>query len=89
MLRRLEALLLVANREATLMLSGTGDIIEPDDGVAAVGSGGPYALAAARALLKYSNLEAKDIVEEAMNLASEICIFTNRQITIEELESAT
>ena len=89
MLRRLEALLLVANREATLMLSGTGDIIEPDDGVAAIGSGGPYALAAARALLKYSNLEAKDIVEEAMNLASEICIYTNRQIVVEELESDT
>ena len=71
------------------MLSGTGDIIEPDDGVAAIGSGGPYALAAARALLKYSNLEAKDIVGEAMNLAAEICIFTNRQITVEELESAT
>jgi len=89
MLRRLEALLLVANRETTLMLSGTGDIIEPDDGVAAIGSGGPYALAAARALLKYSNLEAKDIVEEAMNLASEICIFTNRQIAVEELDSET
>jgi ATP-dependent HslUV protease subunit HslV len=89
MLRRLEALLLVANREATLMLSGTGDIIEPDDGVAAIGSGGPYALTAARALIKYSNLEAKEIVEEAMNLAAEICIFTNRQIAIEELESAT
>jgi len=89
MLRRLEALLLVANRESTLMLSGTGDIIEPDDGVAAIGSGGPYALAAARALLKYSNLEAKEIVKEAMNLASEICIFTNRQITVEELESET
>jgi len=71
------------------MLSGTGDIIEPDDGVAAIGSGGPYALAAARALLKYSNLEAKDIVEEAMNLASEICIFTNRQIAVEELDSET
>jgi ATP-dependent HslUV protease subunit HslV len=89
MLRRLEALLLVANREATLMLSGTGDIIEPDDGVAAIGSGGPYALAAARALIKYSNLEAKDIVGEAMNLASEICIFTNRQILVEEMESET
>jgi ATP-dependent HslUV protease subunit HslV len=88
MLRRLEALLLVANRETTLMLSGTGDIIEPDDGVAAIGSGGPYALAAARALVKYCGLGAGEIVGEAMNLASEICIFTNRQITIEELESA-
>jgi ATP-dependent HslUV protease, peptidase subunit HslV len=89
MLRRLEALLLAADRETTLMLSGTGDVLEPDDGVAAIGSGGPYALAAARALCKYSALEAAAIVAEAMSLAAEICIFTNRQIAVEELESAT
>ncbi len=85
MLRQLQALLIVADRENTLVVSGTGDIIEPDDGVAAIGSGGPFALAAARALLKYSNLEAKDIVQEAMRIAAEICIFTNSQIVVEEL----
>jgi ATP-dependent HslUV protease, peptidase subunit HslV len=89
MLRRLEALLVVADRETTLTLSGTGDIIEPDDGVTAIGSGGPYALAAARALIKYSNLDAKAIVQEAMQLASEICIYTNGQIIVEELASDT
>jgi len=87
LLRRLEALLIVADRENTLVLSGTGDIIEPDDGVSAIGSGGPYALAAARALIKYSNLDAKAIVLEAMQLASEICIYTNSQIIVEELDS--
>ena len=85
MLRRLEALLVVANRDSTLVLSGTGDIIEPDDEVAAIGSGGPFALAAARALLKYSNLEAREIVEEAMRIASEICIYTNNELIVEEL----
>jgi ATP-dependent HslUV protease subunit HslV len=85
MLRRLEALLVVANRDSTLVLSGTGDIIEPDDEVAAIGSGGPFALAAARALLKYSNLEARGIVEEAMRIASEICIYTNNELIVEEL----
>ena len=85
MLRRLEALLIVADRQFTLVLSGTGDIIEPDDGVAAIGSGGPFAQAAAKALIKYSNLEAKAIVQEAMRIASEICIFTNNQIVVEEL----
>ncbi len=85
MLRRLEALLIVADRDLTLILSGTGDIIEPDDGVAAIGSGGPFALAAARALIKYSNLEAKAIVQEAMRIASEICIYTNEQVIVEEL----
>jgi ATP-dependent HslUV protease subunit HslV len=89
MLRRLEALLVVADRETTLTLSGTGDIIEPDDGVTAIGSGGPYALAAARALIKYSSLDAKAIVQEAMQLASEICIYTNSQIVVEELASDT
>jgi ATP-dependent HslUV protease subunit HslV len=85
MLRRLEALLIVADRQSTLILSGTGDVIEPDDGVAAIGSGGPLAQAAAKALIKYSNLEAKTIVQEAMSIAAEICIFTNNQIVVEEL----
>ena len=84
-LRRLEALLAVADKEKTLIISGTGDVIEPDDGIVAIGSGAPYALAAARMLLKYSNLNAKDIVIEALNQAAKICIYTNDFITIEEL----
>ncbi len=86
LLRRLEALLVVADQNTTLILSGNGDIIEPDEEVAAIGSGGSYALAAAKALLKYSDLEAKEIALEAMRIASEICIYTNNQIIIEELE---
>lgn len=86
LLRRLEALLVVADQNTTLILSGNGDIIEPDEEVAAIGSGGSYALAAAKALLKYSDLEAKEIALEAMRIASEICIYTNNQIVIEELE---
>ncbi len=88
MLRRLEALLIVADRNHILVLSGTGDVIEPDDGVAAIGTGGPYALAAARALVRHSGLEAKSIVQEAMRIASQICIFTNDQIVMEELGDA-
>ena len=84
-LRRLEALLAVVDNEKTLIISGTGDVIEPDDGIVAIGSGAPYALAAARMLLKYSNLNAKDIVTEALNQAAKICIYTNDFITIEEL----
>lgn len=84
-LRRLEALLIVADSEHSFIISGTGDVIEPDDGIAAIGSGGPFAQAAARALVKYSNLEARGIVEEAMKIASEICIYTNSNITVEEL----
>ena len=88
-LRRLEALLVVADREHTLVLSGAGDVIEPDatpgGGVAAVGSGGPYAMAAARALLAHSALPARAVAEEAMKLAAEICISTNDRITFEEL----
>jgi ATP-dependent HslUV protease subunit HslV len=84
-LRRLEALLIVVDRENTLVLSGTGDIIEPDDGIAAIGSGGPFALAAARALIKYSGLGAKAIVQEAMRITAEICIYTNDQVVVEEL----
>jgi len=87
LLRRLEALLLIADREYTLVLSGTGDIIEPDDGVAAIGSGGPFALAAAKALIKYSDLDAKAIVQEAMHITSQICIYTNDQLVVEELDT--
>jgi ATP-dependent HslUV protease, peptidase subunit HslV len=89
MLRRLEALLVVADREHVLVLSGSGDVIEPDavagGGAVAIGSGGPYALAAARALLAHSSLSARQIAEEAMKLAADICIYTNANVTIEEL----
>ena len=84
-LRHLEALLLVADKENIYLVSGNGDVIEPDEEVAAIGSGGPYALAAARALAKHTKLSAKDIAQEAMRIASEICIFTNANFTIEEL----
>lgn len=84
-LRRLEALLLVADKELSLILSGTGDVIEPEDGLAAIGSGGAYALAAARALLRHTDLNARQIAQEAMEIASQICIYTNREIVIEEL----
>jgi ATP-dependent HslUV protease subunit HslV len=84
-LRHLEALLLVADDKNTYLLSGNGDVIEPDDGIVAIGSGGPFALAAARALVKHTGMTAKEIVEEAMRLAGQICIFTNDQVTIEEL----
>ncbi len=87
MLRRLEALLIVADPQHILVLSGTGDIIEPDDEIAAIGSGGPFALAAAKALIQYSPLGAREIVQEAMRIASEICIYTNNQIVLEELEA--
>jgi len=84
-LRQLQALMIVADSEHTLILSGNGDVVEPDDGVAAIGSGGPYAQAAARALIKYTDLCASDIVKESMLIASEICIYTNDRIVIEEL----
>jgi len=84
-LRRLEALLLAASRETILVVSGSGDIIEPDEPVTAIGSGGSYALAAARALMAHSQLDAKAIAEEAMRIASTICIYTNGEITVEEL----
>jgi len=84
-LRQLQALMIVADAEHTLVLSGNGDVIEPDDGVAAIGSGGPYAQAAAKALIKYTDLSASDIVKESMLIASEICIYTNDRIVIEEL----
>ena len=84
-LRHLEAMLIVADSKATFILSGNGDVIEPDDGIVAIGSGGGYSLAAARALLKHSKLSAKDLAMEAMRIASEICIFTNANFTVEEL----
>ncbi|MBZ5562457.1 MAG: ATP-dependent protease subunit HslV [Acidobacteriia bacterium] len=84
-LRHLEALLLVADEKYTYLVSGNGDVIEPDDGIVAIGSGGPYALAAARALAKHTALSARQIVEEAMAVAGQICIFTNDQVTIEEI----
>ena len=85
-LRRLEALLAVLNKEHALIISGNGDVIEPDDGIVAIGSGGPYALAAARALLEFSNLDAKDVVKKSLEIAAGICVFTNDKISIEELE---
>ena len=85
LLRRLEAMMIVADRKSTFLLSGTGDLIEPDDGIVAVGSGGPFAMAAARALAKHSPLSARQIAEEAMNIAGDICIYTNTHLTIEEL----
>ena len=84
-LRRLEALLIIADTEHSLVISGNGDVIEPDDGVVAIGSGGPYAHAAAEALTQFSDLEAKAIAEEAMKIAASICIFTNDRINVEEL----
>jgi ATP-dependent HslUV protease subunit HslV len=85
MLRQLEALLLVADQEQTFLISGQGDVIEPDTGIAAIGSGGPYATAAATALMEHTQLPAKAIAEEAMKIAGKICIYTNDRITIEEL----
>jgi len=84
-LRRLEALLIVADNEKSFLISGTGDLIEPDDEVLAIGSGGAYALAAAKAMIKFSDLDAKQIALEAMKIASSICIYTNENIMIEEL----
>ena len=84
-LRRLEAMLIVADQQTTFLLSGTGDLIEPDDGLVAIGSGGPYALAAARALARHSSLDARAIAEQAMAIAAGICIYTNGNITVEEL----
>ncbi len=84
-LRRLEALLIVADPEHSLIISGNGDVIEPDEGMTAIGSGGPYAHAAAKALTEFSNLDAKGIVEESMKIAASICIYTNDRILVEEL----
>lgn len=84
-MRHLEAMLLVADPSTTLLLSGNGDVIEPDDGVAAIGSGGAYATAAARALIRHSNLGVEEIVREAMGIAGEICVFTNNNLMVEKL----
>lgn len=84
-LRRLEALLAVMDRKHGLIISGTGEVIEPDDGIVAIGSGGPYALAAARALMKHSDLDARSVVQEAMKIAASISVYTNEKILIEEL----
>jgi ATP-dependent HslUV protease, peptidase subunit HslV len=84
-LRQLQAMLIVTNNEKAYLISGTGDLISPDDGILAIGSGGPYALAAARALMKHSNMTAADIAKEAMHIAAAICIYTNDNITVETL----
>ena len=89
LLRRLEALLVVADGESSLIISGTGDVIEPEDGLCAIGSGGNYALAAARVLVQHSTLDARRIAEEAMRTAAAICVYTNDQLVIEELDGAS
>ena len=86
MLRRLEALLVVADREASLILTGTGDVVEPEDSLMAIGSGGPYAQAAARAMLDTTELSAREVVERGLNIAADICVFTNHNLVIEELD---
>jgi ATP-dependent HslUV protease subunit HslV len=87
MLRNLEALLIVADPTQTFLLSGSGDVIEPDEGIAAIGSGGSYALASARALIENTELSAREIAEKSMKIAGQICIYTNDQITVEELRA--
>lgn len=84
-LRRLEALMIVGNEEYLLVLSGNGEVIEPDEGIAAIGSGGAYAAAAAKALLRNTDLSPREIVEQALNIAADICVFTNHHITVDEL----
>jgi ATP-dependent HslUV protease subunit HslV len=86
-LRRLEALLIVADLQKTFIISGSGELIEPDDGVAAIGSGGSYAMAAARAMIRFTEMDARQIAYEALSIASEICIYTNQHINVELLES--
>ena len=86
-LRRLEAMLAVANKDASLIITGNGDVVEPEEGLIAMGSGGPYAQAAARALLMHTDLSAREIAETALNIAGDICVFTNRNLTIEELDA--
>ena len=84
-LRRLEAMLIVMDRRSTFLLSGTGDLIEPDDGIIGIGSGGAFAQAAAKALVRHSSLSAREVAEQSMKIASEICVYTNGNLTIEEL----
>ena len=88
-LRRLEAMLIVGDEKTTLLLSGTGDVIEPDEGIVAIGSGGPYALAAGRALLRHTELDAEAIAKNALKVASEICIYTNERIVVETLHAVS
>ncbi|MDY0095190.1 MAG: ATP-dependent protease subunit HslV [Candidatus Vecturithrix sp.] len=85
-LRRLEAMLIVVDNKSSLLISGTGDVIEPDDGILAIGSGGSYALAAARALVNHSQLGAREICEEALKIAASICIYTNENLVVEEIQ---
>jgi ATP-dependent HslUV protease, peptidase subunit HslV len=85
-LRRLEALLLVADRESSLIITGNGDVIEPEDSLMAIGSGGPYAQAAARALLNNTDMDARSVVEKSLGIAADICVYTNHNLTIEELD---
>lgn len=85
-LRRLEALLVVADKEASLIVTGNGDVIEPDDSIMAIGSGGPFALAASRALIQNTSLDARAIVEKSLAIASNICVYTNMNLTVEELD---
>jgi ATP-dependent HslUV protease, peptidase subunit HslV len=87
MLRRLEALLAVADKNTSLIITGNGDVVEPEQGIIAIGSGGPFAQSAARALLENTELPARDIVERSLNIAADICIYTNRNLTIEELSA--
>ena len=87
-LRRLEAMLVVADRQSSLLISGNGDVIEPEHNVAAIGSGGPFAQAAARALMENTDLDARTIVERALTIAADICVYTNHHLTLEELEAA-
>lgn len=84
-LRRLESMLLVADRERTLLITGQGDVIEPDDGVAGIGAGGPYAVAAARALVRHAKLSAEEIAREALSIAARICVYTNDRVRVETL----
>jgi ATP-dependent HslUV protease subunit HslV len=89
MLRKLEALIIVADRRSSLIITGVGDVIEPEEGIMAIGSGGAYAQSAAKALLHYTDLGARDIVEKALGIAADICVYTNHQFVIEELPSDT
>ena len=85
-LRRLESLLVVVDKNSSLLISGNGDVIEPDDGIIGIGSGGPYAIAAARALQRHTNLSARQIVEESLQITADLCIYTNHKICVEELK---
>lgn len=89
MLRRLEAMLAIADAQASLIISGNGDVLEPENGLIAIGSGGPFAQSAARALLENTELSARDIVEKSLNIAADICIYTNRNLVVEELDLPT